>query len=331
MAAPDPHLTKDEKYTTIKYLKLKGNNMEKEKEELQKKIMELKKAKNAVILAHNYQIEEVQLVASYLGDSLELSQIASEIENDIIVFAGVKFMAETAKILSPDKKVLLPRLDAGCPMADMIVADDLRELKKKHPNAKVVTYVNSSVEIKAESDACCTSSNAVKVVQNIDADEVIFVPDRNLGSHVRQRVPGKKIILFEGYCYVHNRIKAEEVEAMKKCYPEAKVVMHPEVRPEVTRLADEILSTSGMLKYVSASPAKQFIVATEQGLLERMKRENPGKEFYPVLRAKICSNMKRTSLRDVYDSLREEKYEIVIEEDIARRALNALNAMLKYV
>ena len=305
--------------------------MEKDKEALQKKIRELKTARNAVVLAHNYQIEEVQLVANYLGDSLELSQIASEIDNDIIVFAGVKFMAETAKILAPDKKVLLPRLDAGCPMADMIVVEDLRELKKEHKNAKVVTYVNSSVEIKAESDACCTSSNAVKVVQNIDAEEIIFVPDRNLGSYVRQRVPEKKIILFEGYCYVHNRIKAEEIETMKKCFPEAKVIMHPEVRKEVAQLADEILSTSGMLRYASASPAKQFIVATEQGLLERMKRENPGKEFYPALRAKICANMKRTSLRDVYDSLREEKYEIVIDAEIARRALNALEAMLKYV
>jgi quinolinate synthase len=305
--------------------------MEKTKKELQKAIMELKEAKNAVVLAHNYQIAEVQLVANYLGDSLELSQIASEIDNDIIIFAGVKFMAETAKILAPDKKVLLPRLDAGCPMADMIVAEDLRELKKEHKNAKVVTYVNSSVEIKAESDACCTSSNAVKVVQNIDAEEIIFVPDRNLGSYVSKRVPEKKIILFEGYCYVHNRIKAEEIEAMKKCFPDAKVIMHPEVRMEVAQLADEILSTSGMLRYASESPAKQFIVATEQGLLERMKRENPGKEFYPPLQAKICANMKRTSLRDVYDSLREEKYEIVIEAEIARRALNALEAMLKYV
>ncbi|MCP5108068.1 MAG: quinolinate synthase NadA, partial [bacterium] len=186
------------------------------------KIKELKETKNAVLLAHNYQVEEVQLIADYLGDSLELSRIAATVEHDIIVFAGVKFMAETAKILSPRKKVLLPRLDAGCPMADMIVVEELLELKKQHPNAKVVTYVNSSVEIKAESDACCTSSNAVKVVKNIDADEIIFVPDRNLGSYVQKMVPEKKIIFFEGYCYVHNRIKEEEIEAMKKMYPEAR-------------------------------------------------------------------------------------------------------------
>jgi quinolinate synthase len=295
------------------------------------KINELKKAKNAVLLAHNYQVEEVQLAADYLGDSLELSRIAASNENDMIVFAGVKFMAETARILSPGKKVLLPRLDAGCPMADMIVADELLELKAKHPKAKVVTYINSSVEIKAESDACCTSSNAIRVVKNIDADEIIFVPDRNLGCYVQKMVPEKKVILFEGYCYVHNRIKKEEIEEMRRLYPEAKVVIHPEARMEVIEAADEVLSTSGMLNYVSKSTAKQFIVATEQGLLERMKRENPGKEFLPALKPKICSNMKRTSLRHVYEALKYDRYEIVVEESIARRAVKALDEMLKYV
>jgi quinolinate synthase len=311
---------------------LKDNEMnKKDVEELQTKIVELKKAKNAVLLVHNYQIEEVQLVADYLGDSLGLSQIAAKVDCDIIVFTGVKFMAETAKILSPGKKVLLPRLDAGCPMADMIVVDELRELKAKHKNAKVVTYVNSSVEIKAESDACCTSSNAVKVVKNIDADEIIFIPDRNLGSYVQKMVPEKKIILFEGYCYVHHRIKKEEIEKMKELYPGAKVVVHPETRMEVIELADEVLSTGGMIKYVSQSNDEEFIVATEQGLLERIKRENPGKKIYPALRPKICSNMKRTSLRDVYDSLKEEKYEIIIDPEIAARAVKSLDAMLKYV
>ena len=295
------------------------------------KIRELKTAKNAVLLAHNYQVEAVQLAADYLGDSLELSHIAANVENDVIVFAGVKFMAETARILSPEKKVLLPRLDAGCPMADMIVVDELLELKAKHPKAKIVTYVNSSVEIKAESDACCTSSNAIKVVKNIDADEIIFVPDRNLGSYVQKMVPEKKIILFEGYCYVHNRITVEEIEEMKRLYPEAKVVVHPEARMEIIEVADEVLSTSGMLNYVLKSTAKQFIVGTEQGLLERMKRENPGKEFLPALKPKICSNMKRTSLRHVYEALKFDRYEIVVEESIARRAVKALNEMLKYV
>jgi quinolinate synthase len=294
-------------------------------------IKELKKVKHAVLLAHNYQVEEVQLAADYLGDSLELSRTAAAVEHDIIVFAGVKFMAETAKILSPQKKVLLPRLDAGCPMADMITVEELKELKANHPNAKVVTYVNSSVEVKAESNACCTSSNAVQVVKNIAADEIIFVPDQNLGSYVQKMVPGKKIILFEGYCYVHNRIKKEEIQEMKVRFPGAKVVVHPETPMEVIDLADEVLSTSGMLKYVSASPHKQFIIATEQGLLERMKRENPGKEFYPPRTAKICINMKRTSLKDVYEALKYERYEIRVDEAIARRAVRALDEMLKYV
>lgn len=300
-------------------------------EHLEEKINRLKKEKNAVLLVHNYQVEDVQLAADYLGDSLDLSRTAAEVEHDMIVFAGVKFMAETAKVLSPRKKVLLPRLDAGCPMADMITVEELIELKEEHKNAKVVTYVNSSVEIKAESDACCTSANAVKVVKNIDADEIIFIPDKNLGAYVQKMVPDKKIIFFEGYCYVHNRIKKEEIQEMKKRFPEARVVVHPEVQMEVIQLADEVLSTSGMLAYVTRSNDKQFIVATEQGLLERMKRENPGKEFYPAFRAKICANMKRTSLKDVYEAFTLERYEITIEESIAQRAVHALNEMLKYV
>lgn len=298
---------------------------------LNRKIEELKGKKNAVILAHNYQIEEVQLIADYLGDSLDLSRKAAEVKHDVIVFAGVKFMAETAKVLSPGKKVLLPRFDAGCPMADMITLDDLRYLKEQHPAAKVVTYVNSSVEIKAESDICCTSANAVKVVKSIDAREIIFIPDQNLGSYVQKQVPEKRIILFEGYCYVHHRIKKTEIEEMKNMYPKARVIVHPEVRAEVVEIADEVLSTSQMLKYVSQPGSLEYIVATEQGLLERMKREHPGKIFLPALRPKICSNMKRTSLRDVYDSLNEEKYEIIIEDSISKKAFNALDKMLRYV
>ncbi|MCK4836450.1 MAG: quinolinate synthase NadA [Candidatus Aminicenantes bacterium] len=299
-------------------------------ENFAEKIEALKRKKNAVLLAHNYQIEEVQLIADYLGDSLDLSRKAAEVEHDMIVFAGVKFMAETAKVLSPRKKVLLPRFDAGCPMADMITLEELLDLKAEYKAAKVVTYVNSSVEIKAESDVCCTSANAVQVVKNIDTREVIFLPDQNLGSYVQSKVPEKKIILFEGYCYVHNRIKSHEIEEMKKQYPEAKVIVHPEVRMEVIEIADEVLSTSQMLRYVNQSPGRQFIVATEQGLLQRMKREHPDKIFLPALKPRICSNMKRTSLRDVYDSLNEEKYEIVIEESVSRKAFIALDKMLQY-
>ncbi|MCI0471479.1 MAG: quinolinate synthase NadA [Candidatus Aminicenantes bacterium] len=296
------------------------------------KIKELKEQKNAVILAHNYQVAEVQAIADHLGDSLELSKLAAQSKHDIICFAGVKFMAETAKILSPQKKVLLPRLDAGCPMADMITVADLLELKEQYPGAKVVAYVNSAVEIKAESDACCTSANAVKVVGSIDCNEIIFVPDRNLGSYVQKMVgKDKKIILTESYCYVHDRIKKEEIMAMKQSYPEAKIVVHPETRMSVIEIADEVLSTSGMLKYVSASPAKQFIIATEQGLIERMKQENPGKEFLPPLKPKICSNMKKTGLIDIYNALQFEQYEIKIDESISRKAVKALNEMLKYI
>ncbi len=298
--------------------------------ELIEKINRLKKEKNAVLLVHNYQVEDVQLIADHLGDSLELSKIAANVAGDVIVFAGVKFMAETAKILSPEKTVLLPRLDAGCPMADMITVDELLELKNQYPNAKVVTYVNSSVEIKAESDVCCTSANAVNVVKNLEADEIIFVPDRNLGSYIQSQAPDKKLHLFEGYCYVHNRIKPEEILQTKDLYPDAEVLVHPEARMEVLELADVVLSTSGMLRHASQSPKKQFIVGTEQGLLERMKRENPGKEFLPAFRPKICSNMKRTSLRDVYEALANDQYRIEVPEAIAAKALNALNQMLTY-
>jgi quinolinate synthase len=300
-------------------------------DQLTKKIEDLKREKNAIILAHNYQIKEVQLISDYLGDSLDLSRKAAEVKHDMIVFAGVKFMAETAKVLSPRKRVLLPRFDAGCPMADMITVEDLHFLKEQHPDAKVVTYVNSSVEIKAESDVCCTSANAVNVVKNIDSDEVIFIPDRNLGAFIQTKVPEKRIILFEGYCYVHNRIKREEIEEMKKHHPQAKVIVHPEVRMDVIEIADEVLSTSQMLKYVGRSENREFIVATEQGLLERMKREHPEKMFLPALRPKICSNMKRTSLKDIYDSLNEEKYEIILDEAVSKKAFAALDKMLKYV
>ncbi len=298
--------------------------------ELNREIDRLKKAKNAVILAHNYQIAEVQLVADFLGDSLELSRKAVELTQSLIVFAGVKFMAETAKILSPGKKVLLPRLDAGCPMADMITVDDVREMKKQHPGAPLVTYVNSSVEIKAESDVCCTSANAVQVVANIPAKEILFVPDENLGKYVQKMVPDKTLFLFEGFCYVHMRIKSDEIAAMRHRHPQAKVIVHPEVSPEVTAVADEVLSTSGMLKYIARSEHKEFIVATEQGLLERMKRENSGKVFYPALTPRICSNMKRTALQDVYDSLNEEKYEITVDPLVGDKARHALHEMLKF-
>lgn len=294
-------------------------------------ISRLKEDLDAVIFAHNYQCREVQEMADFLGDSLELSRLAAKIPQGTIVFAGVKFMAETAKILAPEKRVLLPRLDAGCPMADMITLAELRDLRRSHPDAMVVTYVNSSAEIKSESDLCCTSANAVKVVRNVPSRKIIFVPDRNLGAYVARQVPEKEIILFEGYCYVHNRIKAEEIEEMKLRFPAAPVLIHPEAPLSVLDKADEILSTSGMLAYVKGSPASEFIVATEQGLLDRMAQENPNKRFYPALRAKICSNMKRTTREDVVAAMRKKQYQIEVDERLAVPARKALEEMLRYV
>jgi quinolinate synthase len=299
-------------------------------DELARSVRDLKQAKRALILAHNYQTADVQAVADYLGDSLDLSRRAAAARTPLIVFAGVKFMAETAKVLAPDRRVLLPRLDAGCPMADMITVEELRALKAQHPDAAVVTYVNSAVEIKAESDVCCTSANAVQVVRGVAARKVIFVPDQNLGRWVQRQVPEKELILFEAYCYVHNRIKVEEIVETKQAHPQARVLVHPEARPDLLELADEVLSTSGMLRVAASSPQREFIVATEQGLLERMARENPGKSFYPARTPKICQNMKRTSLGDVLASLAEEKYEIFIDDELRSRAFHALNEMLQY-
>ncbi len=300
-------------------------------QELKSAISRLKSESDAVIFAHNYQCRDVQEIADHLGDSLELSRLAARVPQQTIVFAGVKFMAETAKILAPEKLVLLPRLDAGCPMADMITPEDLHDLKTRYPQAMVVSYVNSSVEIKAESDLCCTSANAVQVVRNVPSKQIIFIPDKNLGAYVASKVKEKELILFEGYCYVHNRIKAEEIAEMKRRFPGTPVLVHPEVPMDVIRLADEVFSTSGMLAYVQKSSAREFIVATEQGLLDRMAAENSGKRFHPALRPKICSNMKRTALDDVLVALQKKQYQIDVDERIAVPARKALAEMLRYI
>ncbi len=294
------------------------------------KIKELKDRKNAVILVHNYQRGEVQEIADYLGDSLGLSQKAQETDSEIIVFCGVKFMAETAKILSPEKKVLMPREEAGCPMANMVTPDDVLDMRKKHPNAKVVSYVNTNADVKAVTDVCCTSANAVKVVKNIDADEIIFVPDKNLGSYVK-RFTDKKIILWDGFCYVHDQISKEEILTAKRKFPEALILVHPECKPEVIDIADEVLSTSGMIKFAKNSSAKSFLIGTEEGIIYRLKKENPNKEFYSPGTPKICSNMKLTHLEDVYNALNEEKHEIILPENIISASKKSLEAMLKYV
>lgn len=292
-------------------------------------IIRLKKEKNAIILVHNYQRPEIQNIADSLGDSLGLARKAAKTDAQIIIFCGVRFMAETAKILSPEKMVLLPRKEAGCPMADMITAEDLRILKEKYPGAKVVSYVNTNADVKAESDICCTSANAIEVVRNIEAERVIFTPDKNLAAYC-QRFVDKEIIPWNGYCYVHEKIRKEEVRLAKEKFPDALLLVHPECNPSVIDLADEVLSTSGMLNFAEKSDKKKFLIGTEEGLIYRLKKENPGKEFYAAGTAKMCRNMKLTTLNDVYSSLKEERYAIELSEGIIKSAQKALMEMLKY-
>ncbi|MDI6845100.1 MAG: quinolinate synthase NadA [Candidatus Saccharicenans sp.] len=300
------------------------------KERLIEEIARLKKEKRAVILAHNYQPEEVQDIADFVGDSLELSRKAAEVEEDIIVFCGVHFMAETAKILAPQKKVLIPDVKARCPMADMVSGNDLRWMKEQHPGKKVVAYVNTTAEVKAETDICCTSANAVKVVSNLPDEEIIFVPDRNLAAYVSQKT-GKRLHYWDGYCPIHEHIEVKDIKKMKKLHPQAEVWAHPECRPEVLALADRILSTGQMIREAPRSQAREIIVATEVGILHRLRKENPDKIFYPAGEKAICQNMKRISLKKVYKTLLREKPEVIVEPELAERAREALKRMVQFV
>ncbi len=301
-----------------------------DKRQIAEEILRLKKEKNAVLLVHNYQRSEIQDLADHLGDSLGLSRLAAEVPEPMIVFCGVRFMAETAKILSPEKTVLIPRWDADCPMAQMVDVEGLRVLKSRHPKAKVVTYVNSTAEVKAESDVCCTSANAVKVVQNVEADEIIFTPDKNLAAWV-QRFTDKKIIPWEGHCYVHDRFTREEVIKAKEALPDAVLVVHPECPPEVIDVADEVLSTGGMVKLAKTSSAKSFLIGTEEGIIYRLKKENPDKNFYSAGKAKMCLGMKSTHLEHLYQALVQKRYETTVPQDVMNRARVALEKMLQYV
>lgn len=292
-------------------------------------ISRLKKERNAIILAHNYQVPEVQDIADVVGDSYSLSKHAADTSSEVIVFCGVHFMAESAKILSPDKTVLLPVKSAGCPMADMVTAPKLRELKAKYPEAAVVCYVNSSAEVKAESDICCTSSNALKVVQSVKNRQVIFVPDENLGSYVASKVKDKEVILWKGFCITHKRVKAEEVKKIRELHPNAKILMHPECEPEVQKLADFLGSTSEIIKYAGEIPEKDIIIGTEEGVLHTLRRENPHKNFYLLSTGLICTNMKKTRLEDVHNALLNMQHEIHVDEDIRIKALKSLEEMLK--
>jgi len=298
---------------------------------LEQEILKLKKARDAVILAHNYQIPAIQDIADFVGDSLELAKTAKKVQKSTIVFCGVKFMAETAKILSPEKKVLLPSLDAGCPLADMIEPYQLLELKQKYPKAQVVSYVNTSAEVKALSDVCCTSSNAITVVKNIPSDTVIFTPDRNLGWWVKKNVPDKNLIIWKGFCLVHEYFSLKDLRAARKMHPDAEIIAHPECRQEILEEADFVFSTSGMLKHAQESSAKKFIIGTEEGLIYRLQKENPQKTFYSLGPARTCINMKKTTLLDLYNALDKENCQVELNSDIIKKASRALERMVEYV
>jgi len=293
------------------------------------KLIQLKEQRNAVILAHNYQLGEVQDIADFVGDSLGLSQKAAETETEVIVFCGVHFMAETASILCPDKIVLLPEVNAGCPMANMVTVEKLKEKKQKYGHPYVVCYVNSTAEVKAESDVCCTSANAVKIVKGLDQTrKVLFIPDQYLGHYVSSQAE-KEIILWPGYCPTHLRIVPQDILRLRKEHPQAKVIVHPECRPEVISLADEVQSTEGMCRYAKTTENNEIIVGTELGIIHRLRKENPGKRFFSVSEQAICPNMKLITLEKVVWSLKEMQYQIKVPARIANRARKAVDRMLE--
>jgi quinolinate synthase len=297
-------------------------------EELKQQILKLKQERNAVILAHNYQPPAIQDIADMMGDSLELSRKAASTSAEVIVFCGVAFMAETAAILNPGKVVLLPRMDAGCPMADMLTPEDIVAIKKEHPKAPIVTYVNSTAAVKAESTVCCTSANSIHVVESFkDADTVYMAPDRNLAKYTARHTK-KKVLYWHGYCPIHHQLSPEDIEAGKKEHPDALFLAHPECRPEVLDLADVIHSTSGMLRFVNESPNDSFIIGTESGIIYPMQKHNPDKKFYPASDRMICPDMKKTTLEDVHRALETLEPRITVPEPIRVKALTAVERML---
>jgi quinolinate synthase len=298
-------------------------------EQLLGKIEKLKEQRRAVILAHNYQPDEIQDLADFTGDSLGLSIKAAETDADVIVFCGVQFMAETAAILSPEKTVLLPDEFAGCPMADMITAEQLSRLKQEHPDALVVCYVNSTAQVKAESDYCCTSANAVEIVNSLPEDRrIIFVPDQHLGQFVAERT-GRDLVLWPGYCATHVVITEDDIKAARAKYPGAIVMAHPECTEPVKELSDELLSTGQMLKFAAESTAKQFIIATEIGIIHALKKQNPEAEFFPASERAICPNMKKITLEKVVWALEDMQYEITVSEETRQRAKKTLDRMVE--
>ena len=297
--------------------------------ELIEKINKLKKEKNAVILAHCYQNVEIDEVADYVGDSLYLSQMAAKTNADIIIFAGVYFMAQTAKILNPSRKVLLPRLESGCRMADMITLDQLREFKSKYPKMPTVCYINSTAEVKSECDICCTSSNAVKIVDSLKADEILFLPDTYLGKWVESQLGNVKVNTYTGFCPTHVQIRPNDVTEARKKSPNALVLAHPECHQSVVAMADYVGSTTGIMKFAAQSDKKEFIIATEKGVVDRLKRDYPEKEFYLIKDSVICPNMKWHTLTDIYNALDREEHEITVDTEIASKALKCIDRMLE--
>ena len=296
--------------------------------QLSEKILKLKKEKNAIILAHLYQIPEIQEIADYVGDSYYLSQVARDAKEDLIIFCGVKFMAESAKVLSPEKTVILPAPNAGCPMADMAEVEDVEEMIKKYPDAFKVCYINSSYEVKALCDASVTSSSALNIIKNIPNKQILFLPDQNLGGYISEFFPEKEFILWRGFCPTHHRITAEDIIKAKEEHPNVKVLSHPECSKEVRDLSDYIGSTSGIINYATECEDKEFIIATEEGVLHQLKKKNPDKKFYfPEMM--VCPNMKKTSLQDVYDALDGKKEEVILDEEIRKKALTSLENMHK--
>lgn len=298
-------------------------------QQLRAEIEHLKQKRQAVILAHYYQLPEIQDIADYVGDSLELARKAASTEAKVIVFCGVHFMAESAAILSPDKIVLLPDAGAGCPMADMVTPEALRAKKRTMPGAVVVTYVNSSAEVKAESDICCTSANVVKVIQAIPPDqEILFIPDRNLGDYAATQT-GRKLVSWAGYCYVHDQLSPADVRQAKARYPKAKVLVHPECNPAVIAMADYVSSTSGILRFAKESVATEFLIGTEGGILHQLSKQNPTKKFYIIHEKLACKDMQATTLLKLKECLTIMQPQITVPPDIRKRALNSLERMLK--
>jgi len=291
------------------------------------KIKELKEKHNAIILVHNYQIPEVQDIADFLGDSLDLAKKATKTQAENIIFCGVKFMAESAKILNPEKNVIIPDIDANCPMADMVDEEGLIKLIKTNPGASVVSYINTTAEIKAMSDICCTSANGEKVVKSIDSNKIIFLPDRNLGSYIKRFVPEKEMILWPGMCSTHHNIRKDDILKLKIKNPSAEILVHPECRPEIIDLADYALSTNGMVNYTKKANSKEFIIGTEKDMCYRLKKENPEKIFYPIKRA-VCPNMKKITLEKVLNSLKTLEPKIKLSNDLIQKAKMPLKRMM---